>query len=223
MGAFSWMNGSRTNSVKPPVRSCTDRITRRCPTQCAGVSTCPYIIVEEVRRPSSCAVLMTSIQTEAGSLPLVSTQRTSSSRISAAVPGSESRPASLAPPQPLPDRQAGAGRPVDNFHRGERVYVKIWAASLDFGSDFEICCSWQIGMDTTLHAHLGGAGLPRFDRAVADLLEREGVRVGVGAALGERAEPAAGVADVGEVDVAGDDVRDVVADDLAAQRVGNPG
>jgi len=41
-------------------------------------------------------VLTTSIQTEAGSLPLVSTQRTSSSRISAAVPGSEPTPASLA-------------------------------------------------------------------------------------------------------------------------------
>ena len=48
--------------------------------------------------------------------------------------------------------------------------------------------------------------------AVGDLVEGEGVRVGVGAALGEGAEAAAGVADVGEVDVAGDDVRDVVAD-----------
>jgi hypothetical protein len=46
--------------------------------------------------PSSCAVVTTSIQVAAGSLPLVSTQRTSSSRISAAVPGIESRPASLA-------------------------------------------------------------------------------------------------------------------------------
>src|SRR4029079_7362836 len=37
------------------------------------------------------------------------------------------------------------------------------------------------------------------------------------------AEPAACVADVGEVDVAGDDVRDVVTLDLAAQRVGDAG
>ena len=58
---------------------------------------------------------------------------------------------------------------------------------------------------------------------VTDLLERQGVRVGVGAALGERAEPAAGVADVGEVDVAVDDVGDVVADGLAAHLVGDPG
>ena len=41
-------------------------------------------------------MVITSIHTEAGSLPLVSTQRTSSSRISAAVPGSELTPASLA-------------------------------------------------------------------------------------------------------------------------------
>ena len=45
-----------------------------------------------------------------------------------------------------------------------------------------------------------------------DLVEGQRVRVGVGAALGERAEPAAGVADVGEVDVPVDDVGDVVAD-----------
>ena len=58
--------------------------------------------------------------------------------------------------------------------------------------------------------------------AVADLGERERVRVGVGTALGERAEPAAGVTDVGEVDVAGDDVGHVVADGVAPQVVGEP-
>ncbi len=46
--------------------------------------------------PSLCAVVTISIQAEAGSLPLVSTQRTSSSRISAAVPGMVSRPAAFA-------------------------------------------------------------------------------------------------------------------------------
>ena len=46
--------------------------------------------------PSSCAVVMTSIQAAVGSLPLVSTQRTSSSRISAAVPGIEPSPAAFA-------------------------------------------------------------------------------------------------------------------------------
>ena len=47
---------------------------------------------------------------------------------------------------------------------------------------------------------------------------RQRVGVGVGAPLGERAEPAAGVADVGEVDVPVDDVGDVVADDVARGR-----
>jgi hypothetical protein len=49
--------------------------------------------------------------------------------------------------------------------------VKIWASPLDFGSDFEICCSWQIGMDPSLHTHLRGAGVPGFCRTVADLPE----------------------------------------------------
>ena len=66
-------------------------------------------------------------------------------------------------------------------------------------------------------------GLPRLLRPVADLLQRERVGVGVGAALRERAEPAAGVADVGEVDVPGDHVGDVVAGRVAAQRVGERG
>lgn len=46
--------------------------------------------------PSRCAVVTTSIQAAVGSLPLVSTHRTSSSRISAAVPGMLLRPASFA-------------------------------------------------------------------------------------------------------------------------------
>ena len=78
-------------------------------------------------------------------------------------------------------------------------------------------------MDASLHAHFSGTGVPGFGGPVADLPQREGIRVGIGAALGERAEPAAGVADVGEVDVAGDHVGDVVPVDLAAQPVGDPG
>ena len=62
----------------------------------AGWSTWPYIIVELDRSPTRWAVETTSTQVLAGSLPLVSTHRTSSSRISAAVPGIVSRPASRA-------------------------------------------------------------------------------------------------------------------------------
>ena len=49
-------------------------------------------------------------------------------------------------------------------------------------------------------------------------VQRQRVGVGVGAPLGERAEPAAGVADVGEVDVPVHDVGDVVAVDVARGR-----
>ena len=66
-----------------------------------------------------------------------------------------------------------------------------------------------------------GAGVPGLLGAVGDLLERQPVRVGVALALGERAEPAADVADVGEVDVPVDHVRDVVADRVPAQVVGD--
>ena len=80
----------------------------------------------------------------------------------------------------------------------------------------------QLRVDAALHADLGGAELPGLLGAVGDLVEGERVGVGVGAPLGERAEPAADVADVGEVDVPVDDVGDVVADGVAAQVVGEP-
>ena len=53
----------------------------------------------------------------------------------------------------------------------------------------------------------------------ATSVDRQRVGIGVAFALRERAEPAAGIADVGEVDVAVDDERDVVADGVAAQRI----
>src|SRR4029453_18363069 len=59
----------------------------------------------------------------------------------------------------------------------------------------------------------------RLPGPVGDLSSRQCVRVGVTLALGERAEPAPRVADVGEVDVAVDDERDVVADYVLAQRI----
>ena len=59
----------------------------------------------------------------------------------------------------------------------------------------------------------------RLPRPVGDLVGRQRERVRVALALGERAEPAAGVADVGEVDVAVDHEGHVVADDVATQRI----
>ena len=91
-------------------RSCIRASTRRWATQWRGWSTWPYIIVEVVGQPTRWAVETTSIQVRVGSLPLVSTQRTSSSRISAAVPGSEPSPASRALMQEVLDGRGRCGR-----------------------------------------------------------------------------------------------------------------
>ncbi len=88
--------------------------------------------------------------------------------------------------------------------------------------DVEVRRPGQVRVDAALHADLDRADVPRLCRPVRDLVQGERVRVGVGAALGEGAETAAGVADVGEVDVPRDDVRDVVPDHVPPQRVGDP-
>ena len=74
-------------------------------------------------------------------------------------------------------------------------------------------------MPPCMQTSVAPASRPPRD-AVGDLVQRQGVRVGVGAPLRERAEPAADVADVGEVDVAVHHVRDLVADGVAAHLVG---
>ena len=124
--------------------------------------------------------------------------------------------------QEVLDRQAGAAGAVDDLHRRERVDVHLRHPALHRGDQVEVGGAGELGVDAALHAHLGRAELPRLLGAVGDLLQRQGVRVGVGAPLGERAEPAADVADVGEVDVAVDDVGHLVADGLPPQVVGQP-
>ena len=172
--------------------------------------------------PTRCAVETISIQVRVGSLPLVSTQRTSSSRISAAVPGSEPRPASRAL-----IRKSSIDRPVRavplTISIGENAWTCISGTRCFTARDqVEVRRRRQLGVDAALHADLGRAEVPRLLGAVGDLVEGQRVGVGVGPPLGERAEPAADVADVGEVDVAVDDVGHLVADGLAAQLVGEP-
>src|SRR6478672_10478783 len=79
----------------------------------------------------------------------------------------------------------------------------------------------QVGVDTALHANLGRAGEPRLFRAVGDLVEGERVGLRIDLALGERAEPAADVADVREVDVSVADVGDLRPDRFGAKVVGH--
>ena len=92
---FSCMKPSGTNSVKPPVSFWMSRSSSMWRTQCSGCSVWPYIMVEVEGMPSPCAVQITSIQRETFSLLGLRSPRTSSSRISAAVPGMLPMPASL--------------------------------------------------------------------------------------------------------------------------------
>ena len=196
--------------------------TRRCATQCRGLSTWPYIIVELDRMPTRCAVVTTSTQVAVGSLPLVRTQRTSSSRISAAVPGMVSRPASRALISQSSIDRPGAGAPL-TISIGENACTCMPGTRCFTAADeVEVRRAGQLGVDAALHADLGARRAPRPPRpgrrpgpATASRRRRR-------CALGERAEPAADVADVGEVDVAVDHVGDVVADGVAAQVVGEP-
>ena len=208
--------------MNPPVSSWILLSTRRWPTQWRGLSTWPYIIVLVVGMPTWCAVVTTSTQVRVGSLPLVRIQRTSSSRISAAVPGSEPRPASRAL-----IRKSSIDRPVRAVPLTTSIGLNAWTCisgtrCLDRGDQVEVRRRGQLGVDAALHADLGRAEVPGLLGAVGDLVEGQRVGVGVGAPLGERAEPAADVADVGEVDVAVDDVGHLVADGLPAQVVGQP-
>ena len=62
------MNDSGTNSVIPPVRSCSSRTTRMCSASSHGSSMWPNITVAVERSPAWCEASMISTQRATGSL-----------------------------------------------------------------------------------------------------------------------------------------------------------
>ncbi len=164
---------------------------------------------------SHCSVLILSGQMIA---------RTSSSRISAAVPGSVPSPASFScARKSRSDRPSVAAPCVTSS--GEKAWMCIsGSACLDRAADAEIGRAGVVGMDAALQADLGRAAIPCLLRAPHHFIQRQVVGRAaqrlVRLALGEGAEAAAVVADVGVVDVAVDDVAHDVAADRLAQRVG---
>ena len=126
--------------------------------------------------------------------------------------------------QEVAQRQPERRGALRHLQRRERVHVHVRQRRLDRAADVEIGRAGVVGMDAALQAHLGGAAIPRFPRAAHDFVQVEVVRRAaqrlVRLALGERAELAAVVADVGVVDVAVDDVAHDVAADRLAQRIG---
>jgi hypothetical protein len=142
-----------------------------------------------------------------------------SSRISAAVPGIEPRPASQHR-DVLGILHAGAARAVHYFHRGERMDVDIGEMRLNRDQEIAILEGRHVGVDAALHADFGCSARDR----IGDLRDDGvvGMVVGIGfpfLAL-EAAELAADETDIGEVNVAIDDVRDFLADVFGAREVG---
>ncbi|GIS99482.1 MAG: hypothetical protein CM1200mP26_11950 [Acidimicrobiales bacterium] len=77
---------------EPPVSSWRSRHRNRWRTQCSGRSMDPYIMVTLDRMPTACAVRWASNHSSVLILSGHSSARTSSSRISAAVPGTSADP-----------------------------------------------------------------------------------------------------------------------------------
>ena len=173
------------------------------------------MIVAVERRPTPCAVSCTSSHWPVVTLSGQSVRRTSSSRISAAVPGSEARPGVAEQDEVLVERQPERRRALPDLERGERVHVDPGHGLLHGAADLEVGLAGEARVDAALEADLGRAALPRLARAARDLAGRHDVRAAAQVrgepALREGAEAAAEVADVRVVDVPRHDVGDDVA------------
>ena len=117
-------------------------------------------------------------------------------------------------------------RALPDFEWRERVDVDLGLGCLDGAQHFEVPLAGEARMDPTLQTDLGAAALPGLDRTTGDLagLQQIGGAAEVlgEAPLREGAEATAEIADVGVVDVAADDVGDVVADTVAAALIREP-
>ena len=114
-------------------------------------------------------------------------------------------------------------RALPDLERRERVHVHLGNGPLDRRHDARVVVARERRVDAALKAYLGRPALPRLAHPPDDLLLgneiRRAAQVRRELALRERAESAAEVADVRVLDVARDDVGDLVAAHLAAQCV----
>ena len=138
--------------------------------------------------------------------------------------GQRAEPRLLQHEEEIPEVDAERRRALRHLERREGVDMDAGRRPLHRAADVEIGRAGVVRVDAALHADFGGAARPRLGGAALDLVEREVIgraaEVLAELALGEGAELAAIGADIGVVDVAGDDVADRVAVDRAAQRVG---
>ena len=131
------------------------------------------------------------------------------------------------PREVVAQRHLGGVRALPDLERRERVDVQVGQLGPDRLDQLDVPLAREARVDAALQAHLGAAAVPRLVAAAQDLLAPQQVRGAAQVlgqlALGERAEAALEVADVGVVDVPADDVGDVVAVALGAHAVGRAG
>ena len=116
-------------------------------------------------------------------------------------------------------RHAREFHAIDNFHRGKRVDVHARHRLLDGAQNVAIIKLRQIARQAALNADFGRAQFPRLDRFARHVVERMKIRVRLARAAAEGAELASHKTDVGEIDVAVDDVGDNVAGKFGAQQI----
>ena len=99
------------------------------------------------------------------------------------------------------------------------MHVNLGILGFDRGQHVAILEVGHLGIDAALHAYFGGAARDRLANLAEHDLIGMIVRIGFPALALEAAELASHETDVGEVDVAIDDVGDFVADVLGAREI----
>ena len=124
------MKPNGTNSVKPPVRDWMSRSRSIWLTQCSGVSRWPYIMVEVLRMPHSCAVSMISHHCAVVSLLRESTMAHGVVENFGGGAGQRVEAVVFQHQKVVPNGHAGEFDAVQDFHRREGVHVHRWARRL---------------------------------------------------------------------------------------------
>ena len=113
------------------------------------------------------------------------------------------------------DGDSGEFDAVENLHRGKRVDVHLGHGGFHGAQNVAVIKRRQVAGQASLDADLGCSPGCGFAGLLADFFGREEVRGAIARRYAEGTEFTADEADIGEVDVAGDDVADDVSDKLA--------
>ena len=136
--------------------------------------------------------------------------------------GQRAEPGLLQLAQVLLDRQPERASTPYSTSSGEKAWrCMLGQRRLDRAAEIDVEAAVELGRQPGLDADLGGAQLPGLLRAAHHLVDGQEVALLLAVVAAEGAEAAVLDADVGEVDVAVDDVGDDVARLPAAQLVGD--